>query len=153
MVMTSKRATASGARRGEILKAALACFTELGWQAATMEEIRARSRASTGSIYHHFASKEQLAGALYAEGLRSYQHGLLRALARQAGAAAGIRAIVDHHLRWVSANPEWARYLFYQRQAEVVAASEGAIKEMNRDFFQAVFKWMKPHIESGKIAR
>ena len=34
-----------------------------------------RARASIGSIYHHFRSKEQLAAALYVEGLRDYQEG------------------------------------------------------------------------------
>jgi len=40
-----------------------------------MADIRVRARASIGSIYHHFRSKEQLAAALYVEGLRDYQEG------------------------------------------------------------------------------
>src|SRR5438552_16109180 len=113
MVMTGTRSRTTEKRRREILKAALDCFTNVGFHAATMEEIRIRSNASTGSIYHHFTSKEQLAGELYIEGLRDYQDGLLRELKRHRRAEQGVRAVVDYHLKWVSCNPDWARYLFY----------------------------------------
>ena len=55
-------------RRQAILDAALACFTNKGFTETTMEDIRIRSGASTGSIYHHFSNKEMLARALYLEG-------------------------------------------------------------------------------------
>ena len=61
------RERASERRKREILEAALACFGELGYEKTTLAEIRARSEASTGSIYHHFRSKEHLFAALYLE--------------------------------------------------------------------------------------
>ena len=63
-------------RRQVILDAALEAFAERGTAAATVDDVRRRSGASVGSIYHHFGDKEGLAAALYVEGLRSYQEGL-----------------------------------------------------------------------------
>src|SRR5262245_44366562 len=96
-------------RRRQILMAALECFTTRGVATTTIEDIRAKSGASTGSIYHHFRSKENLAAVLYVEGLREYQAGLLQRLRRGRGAAAGIRVVVAYHLAWVRGHAEWAR--------------------------------------------
>jgi AcrR family transcriptional regulator len=52
-----------------------------------------------GSIYHHFGGKAGLAAALYVEGLEDYQQGFLAVLARQPDAEAGIKGVVQHHLR------------------------------------------------------
>ncbi len=43
-------------------------FTESGFAAATVDDVRRRSGASVGSIYHHFGGKQELAEALYAGG-------------------------------------------------------------------------------------
>ena len=119
-------------RRDAILDAALDCFTSYGFAKSTMDDIRVRAGASTGSLYHHFKSKEQLAAELYIEGVRRYQQGLSRELGRHDSAEAGIRGVVHHYLRWVERHPKWARYLSQSRQAEFVAETEPAMRELNR---------------------
>ena len=53
-----KSATLSGERRRtEILDAALRCFDHQGITATTIEDIRAESGASIGSIYHQLARR------------------------------------------------------------------------------------------------
>lgn len=100
------RGARTSRRRREVLDAALACFTELGFAATTMADVCGRARASVGSVYHHFKGKEQLAAALFLEGLRDYQQGLLGELQRVDAARPGsgrrlVRAIAGHYLRWV----------------------------------------------------
>src|SRR5205823_829248 len=111
-------------RRREILQAALACFSCSGFDAATMAEIRTRARASTGSIYHHFKSKEQIAAELYLEGVRSVQQHGLRALLRHERTEHGIRALVEAYLDWVQQNPVLAAFLFAVRHTDFVRAVE-----------------------------
>jgi AcrR family transcriptional regulator len=136
------------------LEAALDCFTRLGFAATTMADIRRRSRASTGSIYHHFQSKEHLAAALYLEGVRDFQRGVQDALVRHRTAEKGVRAIIGFHLDWMAGNPEWARYLFFQMgQAELVTAIEADLRATNQAFLTAVRAWLQPMIEAGKIIR
>lgn len=152
-VPAKSRAAASETRRQQILSAALECFTTQGVEATTIEDIRARCGASVGSIYHHFGSKEDLAVALYIEGLRSYQEGFIRELTRHDGAASGVRAVVVYHLDWVSANPNWARYLLYHREAEVITSAESALEDVNGRFVSVMMDWLEPHLEAGSIAR
>jgi len=123
-------------RRHEILRAALACFGERGYARTTIEEIRERSGASVGSIYHHFGGKEQIADALYTEALRDYQSGFLELLREDAERA--IKGIVRYHLRWVDANPDLARFLLTDRRPTEV-------RELNRAAFDALECWRAAH--------
>lgn len=145
------RERSTAVRRRQIIEAALQCFTELGFTETTMDQIRRRSKASTGSIYHHFASKDQLAAAVYLEGLLDYQHGLLDELACHGDAREGIRAMVRYHLRWVADHTAWARYLFQMRQAEFLAPTDATIQDLNHTFVGEVTRWFAPHIEARRL--
>src|SRR3954467_5185516 len=91
-------------RPDAILDAALDAFDANGVLAATLDDIRERSGASIGSIYHHFGDKEGIAAALYPQLLEAWQRGLVGAIERR-GAERGIRAAVDPPLRWAARNP------------------------------------------------
>jgi TetR/AcrR family transcriptional regulator of autoinduction and epiphytic fitness len=47
-------------RRSEIFRAALAVFSDLGYDRATLSDVVERVGVSKGCLYHHFESKEQL---------------------------------------------------------------------------------------------
>jgi len=126
-------------RRETILEAALDALEAEG--EATIEGVRRRSGASVGSIYHHFGGKDGILAALYAETLRGYQAGVLRALDRATDAEAGIKALVRHHLRWVERNPERARFLLYGGVAGEQASEE--LKGLNEGMFAAVGDWVE----------
>src|SRR5437588_11599542 len=140
-----------GERQEAILSAALDCFTERGFAATTVEEIRKRSGASIGAIYHHFGGKEGLAAELYVEGLRGYQQGFLRALERSDHAEAGVRALVHHHLRWMERSPKLARFLMNRRETELAVATEARVRELNRAFFPQVTAWVQRQVEAGGL--
>lgn len=148
---TLPREKSTAVRRKQIIEAALMCFTELGFTETTMDHIRRRSKASTGSIYHHFQSKDQLAAAVYLEGLLDYQSGVVAELERHRDAREGIAAMVQYHLRWVAEHPAWARYLFQMRQAEFLAPTDGTIEDLNHTFVGQVAKWFAPHIKAKRL--
>jgi AcrR family transcriptional regulator len=141
----------AGGRRDTILQAALESFTERGFAATTVEEIRRRSGASIGSIYHHFGGKEGIAAELYVEGLRGYQEGFLRALESGGGPEADVRALVRHHLRWVERNPQLAKFLMNRRETEFREATEARVRELNREFFPRVTAWVERGVEEGAL--
>ena len=145
------RATAPRARREAILRAALDVFLEHGGERASIEEIRRRSGASIGSIYHHFSSKEGIAAALYLESLADYQEGALASLEVSTSTRKGVQAVVRHHLEWVAANPDRARYLLTGREPQVVLASERPLRELNRAFFERVMDWVRPRVRRGEL--
>lgn len=125
-------------RRGEILQSALACFTERGIDETTIADIRDRAGATTGSIYHFFAGKDALLGALYVEVLRGYQASLLERLARARSGRGAVRGIVDHLLDWVDRHGDAARFLFEARRSPAVAAVEADVRAGNRELFRGV---------------
>jgi len=145
------REKSTAVRRKQIIDAALLCFTELGFTETTMDHIRRRPKASTGSIYHHFQSKDQLAAAVYLEGLLDYQQGVLAELKGHRDAREGISAMVQYHLRWVAEHPAWARYLFQMRQAEFLAPTDGTIQDLNYTFVGQVTRWFAPHIKAKRL--
>ena len=126
-------------RREEILEAALASLGAGG--EATIEDVRRRSGASVGSIYHHFGDKDGILVALYTKILREYQAGALRSLQGAPNAEDGVKGLVRHHLRWVERNPDRARFLLGGR---VVREQVGAeLKELNRSMFAAIGEWVE----------
>jgi AcrR family transcriptional regulator len=125
-------------RRETILDAALESFTATGETA--IADVRRRSGASVGSIYHHFGGKDGIAAALYVETLRRYQDGVLRALRRADSAEDGIEALVRHHLRWVGRNPGRASFLLRGGTLREAAGEE--LGELNRALSAAVEEWV-----------
>jgi AcrR family transcriptional regulator len=145
------RETASGARREAITSAALELFLESGVAATTIAQIKARSRASVGSIYHHFAGKEAIASALYLDGMGSYQTGFLAVLDSAAGAREGVEGAVRYHAGWVQRHAQLARFLAAHREPELKIASERPLREANRRFYAAVFAWARREVSAGRL--
>lgn len=143
--------TAKKSRKQEILEAALRCFTENGIEATTIEMIRERSQASVGSVYHHFGSKESIAGALYVEALaehHDYQQGLLE---QARSAEEGVKAIAYAYIDWVSANPDKARFVLYSRGVLAKSEMGGEMQERTRQHVTDVLAWFQPYIENGQL--
>jgi AcrR family transcriptional regulator len=147
------RNTKSETRRKQIIHAALVCFTELGFTAANMEDIRKKSCASTGSIYHHFKNKQQLAAAVYLEGIRDYQQGFIKTLEENEHAKEGIFAVISYHMNWVENNPEWSRFLFQERHADFMRNSEEEFNSLNEKLIMGISRWIVKQIKAGSIRK
>lgn len=64
------------ARPGEILDAALACFTERGFAATRLEDVAQRAGVTKGTLYLYFRNKEELFEAVVRQSLVPYIEGL-----------------------------------------------------------------------------
>jgi len=140
-------------KRKQIITAALNCFTEIGVADTRMSAICRRSNASIGSIYHHFKSKEQLATAVYLDGIKDYQNGYIDVLEKQTHAEDGIFKVVEYHLNWVVDHPDWARYLFKERHATFLGENKQIFDQLNKAFFKRAADWFKTHIRSGMFKK
>src|SRR5258708_24601398 len=92
------RREATRRRRREILDAALKCFLENGVRDRTMDQIRTAAKASIGSVYHLFVSKDEIAFALFVDGMRDYHDRVLAAVAGKRTSRGVIRTIIATHL-------------------------------------------------------
>src|SRR5262245_14005838 len=138
-------------RRQEILDAALDCFAGKGFTATTMAEIKASAGASTGSIYHHFKSKEQLAAELYLSGVRSAQECGLSALLQHESTERGVSALVEAFLDWVAANRKLAAFLFAMRNADFLNAVEQDLARIQRETIEGATDWFRARMLSGEL--
>lgn len=133
-----------------MLDVALKLFDGVGYEATTIEDIRLQAEVSTGSIYHHFGSKERIAAILYVRALRGLHLGFRSAISRR-GAEEAIRAGVGHHLSWADDHPAEARFLLRRREIELLRPSREAVHVIVRDTLEAVERWYRPLAEAGEV--
>lgn len=138
-------------RRRQIIVSALECFSQTGLIDTTMEEIRQKAGVSNGSLYHHFKNKEQLATAVYLEGILVYQLGMLEALKKCKTARDGIYTVVAFHLNWVQKQPEWARYLFQTHRRDLSPELESSMIAANKDFFMGMEMFFKKYVKDHTL--
>jgi AcrR family transcriptional regulator len=85
--------------RAAIVEAALALFTERGYEAATMRAIAERAGSSVGNAYYYFGSKEELIQEFYARNHVAHMAACAEVLATEtdlsARLAGTVRALVD----------------------------------------------------------
>lgn len=136
-------------RKDEILQAALACFTEIGVDASTIEMIRDRSGASIGSLYHHFGNKERIIGALYLAGTGEYAALLEEGFAKAASAEDCVKLLVTSYIDWVVANPDWARFVLHSRGRVEASELGEQLREANRLHFGRINQALAGYREQG----
>ena len=143
----------TGQRRLEIIQAALSCFDEYGFNETTIEDIRKRSNASSGSIYHHFKSKDQLGAAVYLEGIKHYQQGVLEHMEKNNTPKGLIESMVGFYFQWMKDNTAWARYLMQMRQEAFMELSANSIVFENKQYIERLAALFTPKIKAGKLRK
>jgi AcrR family transcriptional regulator len=130
--------------RDRLVRAALELFTTQGYHASTTPEIAAKAGVAEGTIYRHFASKEQLLNEIYRAGVRVFvtivrdQPAALPCAERLQRIAAGWRDVAGR-------NPSLVRLVFVSRVRPLLdARSRDAGKELRGEIEQL--------IASGKAA-
>ncbi|MEU2101559.1 TetR/AcrR family transcriptional regulator [Nocardia sp. NPDC019255] len=125
--------------RERILAEATRQLLAKGYASFTVAGVRDRLGLSSGSMFHAFGSKAELAAAVYVSGMLDYQRTVLERLdAPDAGADQAIRAMLAAHLGWVQDHRELAGFLFATLPDEVVGYAEPELAQHNRVFFGAL---------------
>ncbi|WP_063021743.1 TetR/AcrR family transcriptional regulator [Nocardia niwae] len=125
--------------RERILAEATRQLLAKGYPSFTMAGVRDRLGLSSGSMFHAFGSKAELAAAVYVSGMLGYQRTVLERLdAPGATAEQAIRAMLAAHLGWVEDHRDLARFLFATLPDEVALAAQPQLAQHNRDFFGAL---------------
>jgi AcrR family transcriptional regulator len=141
------------ARRQAILDAGLHLFVERGLGGASVEDIRLRSGASVGSIYHHFGSKEGIAAALYASAIADYQRGALAVVRRAASAEEGVKGLVRQFLTWVGRHRDLATLMLAVEHTDVRTLAADDVAALNQAFLADVGPWVQAHVATGALPR
>ncbi len=150
---TTVRRVATEKRRRDILDAALACFLKNGVAGTTIEHIRAASKASHGSIYHLFRSKDEIALTLFVEGMQLYHKKIVRAVENETTARGIICAIVTAHLKDALDDPALSIYLTRMGMADDLGQLSQQFRLLNDEFAQEIWSQLKQFVDRGEMVR
>ena len=107
--------------RERILAAALKLFVEQGYFNTNVPDLSRESKCSVGSIYHNFKNKEEVASALYQEGLTAFRKALEESLKGQSDAEQILKTLVRSFLRFSEVNHQLSRYIWLCRHNEFMS--------------------------------
>lgn len=135
--LTTARTTHADSRLPQILDAAARLFCTQGFQATTVRDIARAVGMLPGSLYCHFATKEDLLAAIYQRGVDRISSAMQEAVARQHEPWARLEAASVAHLEAVLRDDDYARVVVRVLPAEV--GTVGAQLVQARDRYEALW--------------
>lgn len=96
-------------RRQAVLNAAARLFCAQGYEAASMRDIAKDAGMLAGSMYYHFASKEELLIAVHEEGVAHFERAVATAILHVAEPWARLEAAVVAHLEMLLSGGDYTR--------------------------------------------
>ena len=136
--------------KNRVMQVALTHFSKAGIERTNVGDILKDAQCSVGSLYHHFGNKEGIAEALFIEGIRQFNGGLLAALLSRRTGETGVRAIIRYCCQWVTEQPALAAFLL-SREIKLSESAKRELKELDRAFGQALYDWFVPHVQRGEL--
>ncbi len=148
-----RRREATEARRRSILDAALDCFLEFGVEGTTVDQIRLKSGASHGSIYHLFRGKDEIALTLFIEGMKDYHDRVVSAMSRESTAQGLIRAMIETHMFTTIERPALGLYLTRMGLVDAIGSIREEYRHQTEAFARDVWQHLQPFVERGELVR
>jgi AcrR family transcriptional regulator len=134
--MSVARAPRSDSRLPQILDEAARLFRTRGFQGTSVRDIVRAVNMLPGSLYCHFATKEDLLTEVYAEGVRRISARVTAAIAAHRGPWDRLEAACVAHLEAVLEDDDYAQVVIRVRPSDVPAASKRLIAL--RDEYEAL---------------
>ena len=132
-------------RRAQLMDAAAALICRHGYHATSMRDIARATDMLPGSIYYHFASKEALLVAVYAEGVRRIAERVDASVAGAEDPVARLEAACVAHLEMLLADSDYAQVVVRVLPADVPAV--GARLTALRDDYERRFRRLVDALE------
>ena len=129
-----------------ILAASLKLFVEQGYFNTNVPDISRESKCSVGSIYHSFKNKEEIAVALYNEGLHAFRQALLFSIKDKTDVEDVLKTIVESFLTFSELNHQLSKYMWLSRHNEFMS---GIIMHPTRVGFDELGRKLTKTIKNG----
>lgn len=134
----SSRAPRSDNRLTAVLDAAARLFAQRGYAATSMRDIAQAASMLPGSLYYHFAAKEDLLAAVYEAGVGDIVEAVRAAVAQETDPWRRLEAACIAHLETVLKRSDTAQVLIRVLPEQVPAAAV-RLKRL-RAHYEAVFR-------------
>ena len=120
-----------------LLDEAARLFGERGFHGTTIRDVVRGVDMLPGSLYYHFAAKEDLLAAVYAEGVKRISERVQSAIARRTDPWQRLTAACIAHLEALLAEGDYAQVTIRVRPADVPAVADTLAGL--RDRYEAIF--------------
>ncbi|MFO1412688.1 MAG: TetR/AcrR family transcriptional regulator [Burkholderiales bacterium] len=124
-------------RLPQILDAAARFFAEKGFGYTSMRDIAGAAGMLPGSLYYHFASKEELLVAVYAEGVRRIKEAVLPALATEGDPWVRLERSCAAHLEALLEDSDYGQVVIRVRPEDAPDVAQRLVAL--RDEYEATF--------------
>lgn len=124
VIAKSSRPLRSDNRVQELLDVAARLFAKHGYAATSMRDIALGVNMLPGSVYYHFASKEELLAAVYGAGVSHLERVTQAAVEKEAEPWARLEALCRAHLEVVLKDSDYAQVLIRVLPDDIPAVAE-----------------------------
>jgi AcrR family transcriptional regulator len=135
-------------RLSELLDAAARLFAQRGYVGTSMRDIADEVHMLAGSVYYHFASKEDLLIAVYKTGVATVATAAQAAISSESDPWHRLQALCQAHLETVLHNSNYAQVIIRVRPEDIPNASEQLRKL--RDGYEDIFRDVIGHLPLHK---
>jgi len=147
-------------KKQKIMDAALELFVEKGFDATPTAEISKKAGVATGTLFHHFGTKEELINSIYLSIKKDFANSLIASIDKKTATKSQIRQLWLGMLEYSVNNPNKANFLHnfgysnyitkethieieetfnFAVKIMIQGIEEEIIKPMPQDFFAEVF--------------
>jgi len=133
-------------KRDQIMTAALGLFIENGFDKTPTSAISKAAGVATGTLFHHFKTKEELIDTIYEEIKFSLRDMLAPTLAGQTELKAIFHDVWIMMLEWTLENPEKYRFLHQFGESALISANT---RERTQEAFSDFCNLVENAIEAG----
>lgn len=123
-------------KRQSILEAAMRLFVENGIKGTPTSQIAKEAGVATGTLFHHFPTKEELVDELYTSIIQQVSRHQLDHYRATDDVRENLRQIWFLDIRWKTSHPEYAHFM--ERHSLFHYASADAIERAHQSFAHVI---------------
>lgn len=132
--MRPKKGTIEGTRQDVLIEVSARLFFERGFDRTTVRDIARAAGITSGSIFYHFKTKEEILAAIIEIGMRQGMGDIATTLAGVTGPRERLRALILSHLRALH-GPHGHYHHIWLREMRLLPADVIArLKSISRDY-------------------
>ena len=129
-----KKAENAASRRDELIKASAKLFNTLGFQRTTVRNIADEIGITSGSIFYHFDSKEQLLEAVIEHGMKSGLSIVEEQLSELTGPLSRFHGLVLSHLLALNGPPGDAHKVSFREWGSLPQNARSRLRAVNERY-------------------
>ncbi len=127
-------------KKEQILKTALTLFIKNGFEKTPTSLIAKEAGVATGTLFHHFKTKEELINALYLDMKFQFRDTIYKGMDTDEPLKETIQLLWHNMISWVLENPEGYRFFVQFRESAYISASTRERAEAAFEDFTVLFE-------------